>query len=167
MPSRPRRRVRLLRLRVLQRRLLLERVLLERGQVVRLRLQNPHRSRLRNLQRQDRDVAINCLGASSKVAGADIQTSWGWSIISAMRFSRRFRKLGREVEDAASPVTRTAVMLRNIGLLSAGVTVVAIGVMVGREMRQRYKFNRRTPYDAYAHAGDERQVEEMEFGLGT
>jgi hypothetical protein len=84
-----------------------------------------------------------------------------------MRLSRRFRKFGRQMEDAVSPVSRTAVVLRNIGLLSAGVTVVAIGVMVGRELRNRYKFNRRTPYDAYAHAGDEQQVEEMEFGLGT
>jgi len=39
---------------------------------------------------------------------------------------------------------------------------------VGRELRNRYKFNRRTPYDLYAHSGDEQQqVEEMEFGLGT
>jgi hypothetical protein len=71
------------------------------------------------------------------------------------------------MEDAVSPTSRTTVMLRNIGLLSAGVTVVAIGVMVGRELRQRYKFNRRTPYDVYAHAGDEQQVDELEFGLGT
>ena len=101
------------------------------------------------------------------MVGTDIQTSCGWSIISRMRLSRRFRKLGREMEDAVSPVSRTAVVLRNIGLLSAGVTVVAIGVMVGRELRNRYKFNRRTPYDVYAHAGDEQQVEELEFGLGT
>jgi hypothetical protein len=32
---------------------------------------------------------------------------------------------------------------------------VALGLIVGREMRQRYKFNRRTPYDLYAHSGDE------------
>jgi hypothetical protein len=85
-----------------------------------------------------------------------------------MTFSRKFRKLGREMEEAVSPASGTAAILRNIGLFSAGVTVVAIGVMVGRELRQRYKFNRRTPYDVYAHAGDdEQQVDEMEFGLGT
>jgi hypothetical protein len=84
-----------------------------------------------------------------------------------MKLSRRFRKLGRDMEDAVSPTSRTAVVLRNIGLLSAGVTVVAIGVMVGNELRKRYKFNRRTPYDMYSHAGDEQQVEDLEFGLGT
>ena len=84
-----------------------------------------------------------------------------------MTLSRRFRKLGQQMEDAVRPVSRTAVMLRNIGLLSAGVTVVAIGVMVGNELRKRYKFKRRTPYDAYAHAGDEQPMDEMEFGLGT
>jgi hypothetical protein len=84
--------------------------------------------------------------------------------MSPMKWSRRFRKLGRQMEDAVSPLSHTAVMLRNIGLVSAGVTVVALGVVVGRELRQRYKFNRRTPYDAYAHAGD--QVADVEFGLG-
>ena len=83
-----------------------------------------------------------------------------------MTLARKFRKLGREMEDAVKPASRATVVLRNIGLLSAGVTVVAIGVMVGRELRQRYKFKRRTPYDVYGHSGDE-QVDEMEFGLGT
>jgi len=101
------------------------------------------------------------------VVGADTQSSCAWSIISRMTLSRRFRKLGQQMEDAVRPVSRTAVMLRNIGLLSAGVTVVAIGVMVGNELRKRYKFNRRTPYDAYSHSGDEQQVEDLEFGLGT
>ena len=101
------------------------------------------------------------------MVGADTQSSCAWSIISRMTLSRRFRKLGQQMEDAVRPVSRTAVMLRNIGLLSAGVTVVAIGVMVGNELRKRYKFNRRTPYDAYSHSGDEQQVEDLEFGLGT
>jgi hypothetical protein len=89
-------------------------------------------------------------------------------MISPMRLSRKFRKFGRQVEEAVNPISRTKALLRNIGLVSAGVTVVAIGVMVGRELRNRYKFNRRTPYDLYAHSGDEQQqVEDLEFGLGT
>ncbi len=85
-----------------------------------------------------------------------------------MKLSRRFRKFGKQVEEAVNPISHTKVLLRNIGLVSAGVTMVAIGVVIGRELRNRYKFNRRTPYDLYAHSGDERQqVEEMEFGLGT
>jgi len=50
-----------------------------------------------------------------------------------------------------------------IGWLSVGVAVAALSIFVGRELRNRYKFNHRTPYDFYAHAG-ERQI--GEFGLG-
>jgi hypothetical protein len=88
-------------------------------------------------------------------------------MISGMTLSRKFRKFGRQMEEAVNPVSNTASLLRKIGLLSAGVTVVAIGVMVGRELRQRYKFNRRTPYDFYGHSGDEHQTDDIEFGLGT
>ena len=55
-------------------------------------------------------------------------------------------------------------ILRTVGWLTAGLGAVAIGLIVGRELRQRYKFNRRTPYDFYAHSGDEMQ--DMEFGVG-
>jgi len=137
----------------------------------------PHRQRSRQLLRRAREcndsarlmgvTGINSVETAPKVVVEDIQNSYGWSIISRMTLSRRFRKLGRQMEDAVSPISRTTVMLRNIGLLSAGVTIVTIGVMVGRELRKRYKFNRRTPYDAYSHSGDEQQVEDLEFGLGT
>ena len=53
--------------------------------------------------------------------------------------------------------------LRTVGWVSAGIGAVALGLVVGRELRQRYKFTRRTPYDFYAHAGDER---DLEFGVG-
>jgi hypothetical protein len=55
-------------------------------------------------------------------------------------------------------------LLRTLGWLTAGMGAVALGLVVGRELRQRYKFNRRTPYDFYAHSGDE--VQDMEFGVG-
>ena len=56
-------------------------------------------------------------------------------------------------------------LLTTIGWLSAGVGALALGLFVGRELRQRYKFNRRTPYDFYAHAaGDDSP--DMEFGVG-
>lgn len=54
-------------------------------------------------------------------------------------------------------------LMRNVGLVSAGITVLAIGVVVGRELRERYKFHRRTPYDIYSHSGDQTEVE---FGVG-
>jgi len=40
--------------------------------------------------------------------------------------------------------------------------VAAVGIYVGRELRKRYKFNHRTPYDFYVHAGEQRG----EFGMG-
>ena len=55
-------------------------------------------------------------------------------------------------------------VLRTIGWVTAGLGAVAIGLVVGRELRQRYKFNRRTPYDFYSHSADE--VNDMEFGVG-
>ena len=54
-------------------------------------------------------------------------------------------------------------LIKTVGWISAGLGAVALGLFVGRELRQRYKFNRRTPYDFYAHSGDEQDVD---FGLG-
>ena len=59
--------------------------------------------------------------------------------------------------------TKDSSTLRVIGWLSVGVAVATVGVFVGRELRSRYKFKHRTPYDFYEHAG-ERQT--GEFGLG-
>jgi hypothetical protein len=53
--------------------------------------------------------------------------------------------------------------LRVIGWISLGLAVAAIGIFVGREVRGRYKFKRRTPYDFYAHAGEQQTGE---FGVG-
>jgi hypothetical protein len=80
-------------------------------------------------------------------------------------------KLSRSLHQFENRVKRTAgfgnhdlrLVVRNVGWVSAGVTVLAIGVVVGRELRQRYKFQRRTPYDFYAHSGDQSG---MEFGVG-
>ncbi|MDQ2833715.1 MAG: hypothetical protein M3Y50_08245 [Acidobacteriota bacterium] len=56
-------------------------------------------------------------------------------------------------------------LVKTIGWISAGLGAVALGLFIGRELRQRYKFNRRTPYDFYAHSGDEPDVD-FDFGLG-
>jgi hypothetical protein len=82
-----------------------------------------------------------------------------------MKLSRSLRKLRHTVEDTMDYAGKESrAVLRNIGWVSAGITVLAVGVVVGRELRQRYKFNRRTPYDFYAHSGDR---EDMEFGVGV
>ncbi|MGD0940719.1 MAG: hypothetical protein ABR905_13525 [Terracidiphilus sp.] len=52
-------------------------------------------------------------------------------------------------------------VLRAVGWVSVGITLAAISIFVGRELRSRYKFKRRTPYDFYDHAG------ESEFGVGV
>jgi hypothetical protein len=89
-------------------------------------------------------------------------------MIHRMKLSRTLRKLGREIEDHIDEATASSHegsgILRTLGWVSAGITAVAIGVVVGREIRQRYKFNRRTPYDFYAHSGDAAQ--DVEFGVG-
>ena len=53
--------------------------------------------------------------------------------------------------------------LKVIGWFSVGMAVAAIGVYVGRELRLRYKFNHRTPYDFYSNAGSQQSTE---FGVG-
>ena len=88
------------------------------------------------------------------------------------------RLLGRKLEEVpqvlaivaaeaivdAMPELEESTVLRSLGWISAGLGAVALGLFVGRELRSRYKFNRRTPYDFYAHSGDE--LQDMEFGVG-
>lgn len=82
-----------------------------------------------------------------------------------MKLSRSLGKIGDQIEESVNSVTDDgSTLLRNVGWISAGITVLALGVVIGREIRQRYKFNRRTPYDFYAHSGD--QAQDVEFGVG-
>ncbi len=53
--------------------------------------------------------------------------------------------------------------LRIITWVSIGVAVAAIGIYVGTELRSRYRFKKRTPYDFYANAGEQQTGE---FGVG-
>jgi hypothetical protein len=92
-----------------------------------------------------------------------------------MKFRSNFDILGAKSE--AVPVTSSlpcppseeleeddeSTLIKTVGWISAGLGAVALGLFIGREMRQRYKFNRRTPYDIYSHSGDEQDVD---FGLG-
>ncbi len=87
-------------------------------------------------------------------------------MIQPMKVSRSLRKLGNQIGDQIDDLTDSheSSLLRTVGWVSAGVTAVALGLIVGREIRQRYKFNRRTPYDFYAHSGD--QMQDVDFGVG-
>jgi len=53
--------------------------------------------------------------------------------------------------------------LKVIGWFSVGVAVATVGILIGAELRNRYKFNHRTPYDFYANAGE---AQASEFGVG-
>ena len=77
--------------------------------------------------------------------------------------TRHFRKAADLLPGAEALAEHSSRLMKTVGWVSAGVGAVAIGLVVGREIRLRYKFSRRTPYDFYAHSGDER---DMDFGLG-
>ncbi len=67
--------------------------------------------------------------------------------------------------DPVTPVEepKESMALRVIGWFSAGMAVAALGIYLGVEIRNRYKFKRRTPYDFYANAGKQQAGE---FGMG-
>ncbi len=56
-------------------------------------------------------------------------------------------------------------VLRVLSLASLVVGATALGLYIGRELRQRYKFKRRTPSDFYSKAGD--PVSLTEYGMGV
>jgi hypothetical protein len=66
-------------------------------------------------------------------------------------------------EEEIAEELRESNTLRVIGWFSVGMAVAALGIYLGSELRSRYKFKRRTPYDFYSNAG-ERQA--SEFGMG-
>jgi hypothetical protein len=87
-----------------------------------------------------------------------------------MKFCSGSRSAGKNPKDISAILVedvstdeRESALIKTIGWISAGLGAVALGLFVGRELRLRYKFNHRTPYDFYAHAGDENDVE---VGLG-
>ena len=72
--------------------------------------------------------------------------------------------------DTLTPVEDTPVeektgftALRVITWFSVGMPVAALGIFVGAELRSRYRFKKRTPYDFYSNAGEQQAGE---FGVG-
>ena len=82
----------------------------------------------------------------------------------------KLRIFGKRLEDVPAlvtdhlPMQRPSLVLRSIGWGAAGAGALTLGLVIGRELRQRYKFHRRTPYDFYAHAGD--RTPDVDFGVG-
>jgi hypothetical protein len=99
-------------------------------------------------------------------------------MIHCMRFFFKSARSGSPIDGAAAPSgppdeapaadeqvePEPAGLLKTVGWVSAALGAVALGLIVGREIRQRYKFNRRTPYDLYSHSGDE--LPDVECGVG-
>ena len=55
--------------------------------------------------------------------------------------------------------------LRVLGLATVVVGAVTLGLYIGRELRFRYKFRRRTPSDFFSNAGD--PITGAEYGMGV
>ena len=53
--------------------------------------------------------------------------------------------------------------LRVIGWFSAGMAVATLGIFLGYEIRSRYKFSHRTPYDFFSNAEPQTA---SDFGVG-
>jgi hypothetical protein len=67
------------------------------------------------------------------------------------------------VPDSSEPEKSGSTALRVITWFSVGIAVAAVGIYVGAELRNRYRFKKRTPYDFYSNAGSKQA---SEFGVG-
>lgn len=67
------------------------------------------------------------------------------------------------VPESAQPEKSGSTALRVITWFSVGIAVAAVGIYVGAELRNRYRFKKRTPYDFYSNAGSQQA---SEFGVG-
>jgi hypothetical protein len=76
--------------------------------------------------------------------------------------------MSTEPEELAPSVeadeTNESNTLQVIGWFSIGMVVAALSIYLGYEVRSRYKFGKRTPYDFYSNAGEHTA---REFGMGT
>jgi len=90
----------------------------------------------------------------------------GMKVRTVIRLCRLRKKAAMALTDPSSLLKRESpAPFKVIGFASIGVGAVALGLYLGRELRSRYKFKRRTPYERFSHAGDESVV--GEFGMGV
>lgn len=68
------------------------------------------------------------------------------------------------IEEIETEEKKDSKALKVIGWFSIGMAVAALGIYIGAELRNRYKFKKRTPYDFYANAGE---AQASEFGVGV
>ena len=74
------------------------------------------------------------------------------------------RAQGSGPPSAIAPVEEGGSTMAIVGWTSVAVGIAAVGLYVGRELRARYKFKRRTQYDFFSHAGD--SVCSADYGTG-
>lgn len=90
-------------------------------------------------------------------------------MIRMMSTPKNRRIFGRKIADFPTtlplPFGKESTLIKTVGWVSAGLGAVALGLVVGNEIRQRYKFNRRTPYDNYGHSND--YAYDMDSGIGV
>ncbi len=94
-------------------------------------------------------------------------------MILPMKFGKRTQEIARKFEamahdmDVSEPAEHDATqhVMAIVGWATAAVGAVALGLFVGRELRYRYKFKRRTPYDFYSHSGD--KMQDVEYSVGV
>lgn len=60
----------------------------------------------------------------------------------------------------------SSALARSLGWVSVAAGMIALGFFVGLQLRSRYNFRRRSPYDFYSHAGDEQASGATEYGVG-
>ncbi len=77
--------------------------------------------------------------------------------------------LKADLDDTLSDDPGVATALRTLTWASLAVAAAALGLYIGRELRVRYKFRRRTPYDFFSKAGTRPNVDysTSEYGMGV
>ena len=85
---------------------------------------------------------------------------WGKRMLSCGKRNRKSSLVEALVPESSNSSSGA---LRAIGWTSAALAVTALGLFIGREIRIRYKFKRRTPSDFFSHAGEEMGAE---YGVG-
>jgi hypothetical protein len=102
------------------------------------------------------------VGAMRHLRGAAISQSC--AIIRGMGYFNHSAKSNDSAADLEAGLEDTFSPLQWLGMATAFVGAVSLGLYIGRELRLRYKFRRRTPADFFSNAGD--PIASAEYGMG-
>ncbi len=83
----------------------------------------------------------------------------------ALRYHERMTHLHLNAPDPSEELNEESFpLLQTLGIATALVGAITMGLYIGRELRLRYRFRRRTPSDFFSNAGD--PVANAEYGMG-